>query len=188
MLQVDSLWLPQMQQQQYRQLVQAMSRPGLTCQVFTQWHSAASKETAVLTVLATLTDNQVSVYDADDLIQKKDWPMLQTNQASESEADFIVAKGVTCSISHPKLGDLANPEQSATVILAVDSVTEGTLSLKLTGPGIKEKQIVNITGLDHDWLNKRQQWCGAFPLGVDLIICDQLHSISIPRTTLVEII
>jgi len=46
---------------------------------------------------------------------------------------------------------------------------------------------VACSGLNPAWLSKRQEWNGAFPLGVDMILFDAARIIAIPRTTRITI-
>lgn len=194
MLQVDSLWLPQLQQQQYHQMLNAMSRPGQQNTVLCGRTSEASQVDSTqaiagfLPLLATLADSQVSVSDPESLISESDWRMLLTDKADLSTADFIIAKGQKCIVDDPKLGSLANPEQSATLIINVKAIGRGDLTLQLTGPGVNGTTTIKIDGLDQAWLYRRNEWCSAFPLGVDVLLCDQKSFIALPRTTQVEVI
>ena len=194
MLQVDSLWLPQLQQQQYRELLNAMSRPGQQNTLLYGRSSEASQVDSRQTVggflplLATLADSQVSVSDPESLISESDWRMLQADKTDLETADFIIAKGQQCIVHDPKLGSLANPEQSATLIINATAIGRGDLKLQLMGPGVNGKITLEIDGLDQAWLERRNSWCSAFPLGVDIILCDQESFIALPRTTQVEVI
>lgn len=191
MLQVDSLWLPKTQQQQYRCLLNAMSRPGKKNRIVSRSNLSHSKRGSTdfgfLPLLAVLTDSQVSVSDPESLVDKSDWRLLQAEEASFSKADFIVAIGEKVISEEPKLGSLAHPEESATLILNVPRIGEGNLLIQLSGPGVDGLTKVKIQGLDQAWLRKRNQWCANFPLGIDMFLCDELNFIAIPRTILVEV-
>jgi alpha-D-ribose 1-methylphosphonate 5-triphosphate synthase subunit PhnH len=70
----------------------------------------------------------------------------------------------------------------ATIILRVEHLGRGE-PLVLRGPGIQSVKEVACSGLGAAWLCKRQEWNGAFPLGVDMILFDASRVIALPRTT-----
>ncbi|MBK7326043.1 MAG: phosphonate C-P lyase system protein PhnH [Propionivibrio sp.] len=59
----------------------------------------------------------------------------------------------------------------------------GSLSIALAGPGIEERLELCLSGLHPDWLARREDWVGAFPLGVDILFCDAQRIVALPRTT-----
>ena len=183
MLEVAPIWQPHIQQQNYRLLLEAMSRPG-------SLHSITGLNTSsnsLLAVLAALLDSSVRFCDSNDLLETSDIALLQAIQTVPEEADYLLCSGIDVPDFQPRLGSLASPEQSATLLVHVSALEAGDLQLGLTGPGIKEKQVCNIQGLDSDWLVKRESWVCGFPLGVDLILLDQQQLMALPRTTRVEV-
>ena len=81
-----------------------------------------------------------------------------------------------------KLGNLVNPNKSATIIAEFDSFDEGC-EIKLNGPGIKNINRINISG-NIEWINARANKNYEYPLGVDAIYIDKNHKvICFPRTT-----
>ena len=42
-------------------------------------------------------------------------------------------------------------------------------------------------GLHPEWWQHRNEWNGAFPLGVDIILTDRHRLMCLPRTTQVEV-
>ena len=188
MLQVDSLWLPQLQQRNYRQLLNAMSRPGTQNEILHGVPDEYKPTLGFLPLLATLTDSQVSISDPEFLLKESDWKMLQASNTEVKKASFIVATGERAIDEDPKLGSLANPEDSATLIICVSKIGAGDLALQLTGPGVNGTANVQISGLSQSWLERRSDWCASFPLGVDILLCDKDSFIALPRTTRVEVI
>lgn len=183
MLSLDPIWLPDTQQIHFRQLLEAMARPG-KCYPLT---TVPEEGPSVLAVLSTLLDAEVSLADPHDLLRSDDWPMLQATSASAEQADYVVCNGNRVPNFTPKLGTLPSPEQSATLILVVDELGEGDNQLNLTGPGIADTENLLIKGLDKQWLAMREDWVCAFPLGVDLILVDGKQLVALPRTTKLEV-
>ncbi|MDT8371859.1 MAG: phosphonate C-P lyase system protein PhnH [Gammaproteobacteria bacterium] len=188
MLNLDPIWMADNQQANFRLLLDAMARPG-------QCHSLVvtpEKGPAVLALLATLLDAEVSLADPDELLHKDDWPMLQVQSAHAKQADYVLCDGRFAPNFTPKSGTLPSPDLSATLILVVAAIgdchSEENTSLQLTGPGIANSNTVLIKGLENQWLEMRKDWVCDFPLGVDLILVDEKQMVALPRTTKVEII
>ncbi|WP_299176384.1 phosphonate C-P lyase system protein PhnH [uncultured Neptuniibacter sp.] len=184
MLELASIWKPEVQQQNYRSILEAMSRPGRIQNItFSQ-----SDSDAMTAILATLLDGEVSLSDPDKLLNIDDWPMLQATKAEPDCADYIVCKGSSSPDFEPKQGTLSSPEYSATLLLQVESLTSGSSKIRLQGPGIETSEEVSISGLSDDWLTRREDWVYAFPLGVDMILVAQDMILALPRTTRLEVI
>ncbi|MFT7371432.1 MAG: alpha-D-ribose 1-methylphosphonate 5-triphosphate synthase subunit PhnH [Oleiphilaceae bacterium] len=188
MLNLDPIWTPDIQQAHFRLLLDAMARPGLCKPVTTLPESGP----VVLAILATLLDGEVSLSDPDKLLRDEDWLMLQVKTAPVEHANYILCDGKHAPDFIPSLGTLPSPDQSATLILVVDAIGDiqgaGDTQLRLSGPGIAHSNRICIKGLHQQWLDKREGWVGAFPLGVDFILLDNRQMLALPRTTKVEII
>ena len=183
MLELASIWTSNLQQKNYRALLDATSRPGLIQPI----HYSRNSADALTAVLAALLDGEVSLADVDQQIHKDSWPLFQVKGADVESADYIVCQGHTPPMFEPKLGTLESPEHSATLLLSVNSLNQGPSTVKLTGPGIESNIECSISGLNHEWLKQREDWVSAFPLGVDMLLIDQTHVMALPRTTIVEI-
>jgi alpha-D-ribose 1-methylphosphonate 5-triphosphate synthase subunit PhnH len=183
MLELTPIWQADTQQQNYRKLLEAMSRPGSVERL----QGLDDLSGASMAVLATLLDGSVSLADPHDLLQASDWPLLQTERVAAEAADYLLCDGSRPPGFQPKLGTLPSPEASATLVLVVESLVSGDLGLSLTGPGIDGRRSCQLTGLDNAWLEAREQWVCGFPLGIDLILVDRTHVMAIPRTTRVEV-
>ena len=182
MIKLDAIWSPALQQRCYRSLLQAMSYPGQV-----QSMPVSGSADATLAILATLMDAEVSLSDHNCLLDQATWLLLQSQNSSSDQADFILCRGDSAPELSPRLGTLSSPEKSATLIIKVASVNAGGLKLKMTGPGVKGVQELYLEGLDPHWLLQRQQWVSAFPLGVDILLVDQSSVVGMPRTTRVEV-
>jgi alpha-D-ribose 1-methylphosphonate 5-triphosphate synthase subunit PhnH len=183
MLEMEAIWQAITQQQNYRVLLEAMSRPGSRQAL----HGVTESSGAAVAVLATLLDGSVSLSDPQGLLSETDCTLLQTVQAGPEQADYLLCRGQQAPGFEPKLGSLPSPECSATLVVEVASLNDGDLHLNLSGPGIRAKRECAIAGLDPDWLARREEWVGGFPLGVDLILVDREQVMALPRTTRVEV-
>jgi alpha-D-ribose 1-methylphosphonate 5-triphosphate synthase subunit PhnH len=184
MLDLQPIWQAETQQQNYRVLLQAMSRPGSRQAL----HGVTESSDAAVAVLATLLDGSVSLSDPHGLLSEAENSLLQAGQVDPGEADYLLCCGQQAPTFEPKLGTLPSPEYSATLVIKVSSLSNGELRLNLSGPGIHEQRACAITGLDADWLVRRQSWVCGFPLGVDLILVDKDQVMALPRTTQVEVV
>lgn len=176
----------------YRKVLNAMARPGKIENVSDQcdkieYDFNCYKSTNI--VLLTLLDAEVS-FCFDDNKSFDDVEMINQMTYSKAkpanEADFIIITkdcDDTCGIMNKaKIGELKNPNKSATVIIEVDEMNnyEGIV---LTGPGIKSTQKIKISNYDL-WKEIRQKKNKEFPLGIDIILTDEKGNIAcIPRTT-----
>jgi len=183
MLTLDPIWQPETQQAQFRLLLEAMSYPGRCYSLL----NISEENSAALAVLAVLMDSEVSLADPHFRLEEGDWPLLQVNSKELDEADYILCDGSKTLDFLPKLGSLACPEQSATLILVVEQLGQGDINLKLTGPGINGVNELRMNGLAPHWLTMRSDSNGTFPLGVDWILVDKTQMVALPRTTQVEV-
>lgn len=169
-------WQPGQQQQVFRRLMTAFSYPGRVQSL----EGAADK--ALRLTLATLVDGACSLSDPHQLLAVDDQRRLGARLCSTETADFIVATGAQVIDSTPRLGSLENPEQGATVVLAVDELGTGA-RLGLQGPGIHGEQLLHVSGVDPAWWARRAEWNAHFPLGVDFILVSEHAVTALPRTT-----
>lgn len=180
---IEPIWQAPVQQQVFRQLLDAYSYPGKV-QTLADTLPAAAYQA----VLATLLDGTSSLCDRDGLLDAAQWSLLQAKPASAASAQFIVCDGAQAADITPRLGTLTEPEQSATLVLAITGIGSGTQALRLRGPGIRQETTLELAGLHPSWLTQRAEWCCHFPLGVDCILTDTHRRwVAIPRTTQLEV-
>jgi alpha-D-ribose 1-methylphosphonate 5-triphosphate synthase subunit PhnH len=177
------LWLPPMQQLLFRDLLHAFSYPG---QVRA---SRAAEPMTWLALLAAILDGEVGLADPHGMIPADQWPMLEAVPGTPDQAAFIVADGGRELDFQPRLGSLESPETGATLLLRVAALGEagaGAVHLGLSGPGVRDRTGLAVTGLHPSWLEARAGWVAAFPLGVDVLLCDDCRFAALPRTTQVQ--
>ena len=108
------------------------------------------------------------------------------------EADYIFVLDDFCDedldivIKKAKIGDLVDPNNSATIIAefkCLDNDNNEANILNFKGPGIKNLNEVKISG-ETKWIKERSLKNEEYPLGIDLIYVDEKNNvICIPRTT-----
>ena len=183
---LEPIFNAHVQQAVFRAALKAQSFPG---------RCVALPESAVQTaahraLLAALLDAEVSLADPQNLLcAKADWPFLEARPVDAEHADFILLGGENVRSIKPRIGTLEEPEKSASLVLIVGQIGANQgLELKLTGPGIQTEQRLHVEGLAREWLNLRQNWNTAFPMGVDIYLAGSNGIVALPRTTQIEVI
>jgi len=171
----------------YRAVLDALSYPGSGKKL-----AFENGDQGFIALLASLLDQAVTLADPNGLVHQDNITLLQTPMDRPEKADFIVCRGREKPSFEPKLGTLPSPELSATIVILVekiaDTIGKGDLTLRLSGPGVNGVSHCAITGLDEQWLRSREQWVSHFPLGVDILLVDDVRVMALPRTTKVEIV
>lgn len=182
-MKVDAMWTPEVQQNIFRKLLTAFARPARVLDLSYLLTGA----TALEAILATLVDSAVNLSDPDGLVDTQTWHLLQTVSCRPEKAAYIVADGGNPPCFTPYTGTLESPESGATVILAVTRVGRGSYENTFTGPGIDREEPLAVEGLHSQWLENRNAWNQAFPLGVDMLLADRHCIAALPRTTKVKL-
>ena len=176
----SDIWLPHMQQQIFRSLLDAFSYPGRITACANQSTSAW------LALLTTLVDGETTLADPQQLLDETWWPKLEARRASPERAAFILLNGRNAPALQPNLGTLEAPEAGATILIRVDSLRRdatGDVNLFLTGPGIQRPVSIGVDGLHPAWIKARNDWVANFPLGVEMVLCDAQRFVALPRST-----
>ncbi|WP_246218351.1 phosphonate C-P lyase system protein PhnH [Litoribacterium kuwaitense] len=178
----------------YRKVVDAMSRPGVLSDLSAECNSVKEEDGCYhssLLLALMLLDTEVTfhvVSHQGEAVKNRFYQLTYAKTAEIGEADFIfvtreaVNEDLKQVLSKAKVGELNDPHDSALIIIEVDSLTEGH-TLKLTGPGIKDENEVQVS-TDLAWLSLREQRNSDYPLGVDMVFVDADHQmLCLPRTT-----
>ncbi|CAD2081595.1 phosphonate C-P lyase system protein PhnH [Jeotgalicoccus coquinae] len=177
-------------QQVYRQLINASSRPGHTENISEEVKNYSDFSDAALLAAMTLFDNEISFFSKDKTM-RKELKVLTGGipNKDHTTADFIISKAADLKKKYFRevmKGILISPEKSATLIIDLNSIGEGT-EYSLTGPGIKDETNIKLS-LDSSWMELRNEVCKEFPLGIDLVLTDKQNNlVIIPRTTKAEV-
>lgn len=190
-------------QQIFKILMDAMSRPGKIYKLYSHNFSKVPEclNPFVISILKTLGDNNVTFSAGDDdseVLHKYIEVNTGMAHADFRSADYALFDGKEFDKNLLMLnnGTLEFPESSATAIISVESILQGkckvsaadNTELHMSGPGIQEKHILTITGLDREYINTLKEANAVFPLGVDTIFIDDGGNMTcMPRTTKVEV-
>jgi alpha-D-ribose 1-methylphosphonate 5-triphosphate synthase subunit PhnH len=176
----SGVWQPRMQQQLFRSLLDAFSYPGRIAAC------ANHSEPAWLAILAALVDGETTLADPQQMLDESWWPKLEARCAAPEQSAFVLLDGRHAPDLNPRLGTLEAPEAGATLLLRVDSLRNdsgGELSLHLSGPGIRQHVVLGVSGLHPAWIVARNAWVANFPLGTEMVLCDETRFVALPRTT-----
>jgi len=180
-LDIAAIYRPRNQQRIFRKLLDAMSRPG-TIVTVSPW---AEPSSAHMAVLATLADAEVTLADADGLIDEAAWRFLDCRRGDVASARFVLAAGSHAPAADftPQLGTLTSPELGATLVLTVAGLGQSGSLCRLSGPGIAGHIEARLGTLHKAWIERRGAWNRFFPMGVDMVLADQNRVLALPRTT-----
>lgn len=183
-------------QETFRKLMMSLAFPGAV-------QTLKSMELAVepaamgfvlqplLTLLDLETDFHVHAHDATMQEEVTRYIEINTNSRSKEpeEADFILCleSSLDGKFARLKRGSLSHPDDSATVFYLVDHLTDTTKAdearFTLTGPGIKKRCRVSVTGLSPEELAHWHTHRKDYPMGIDIYLISRSGQlIGIPRS------
>lgn len=177
----------------YRQLIEAMARPGTIAAIGT-----VQSIPPVITLAAGLADVDVTVAVLDE-----DWerPFLVSTGARPAPAGCAEHVIATAALTVAELavlerGDALHPERGARVFAAVRNLGERgdvaapadtAVRLTLSGPGIVGETELAVDGLASDLFEALSVANLDFPAGIDLILVAADGRIAaIPRSTRIQ--
>jgi len=181
----------------YRKILNAMARPGVIENIKEEAEKVdieldCFKGTFLLMLMLLdgevtfniISENSMSVTS---LVSQLTYARVKPLE----EADYIFIlkdiclKKIGLAYKKGKIGDLVNPNSSATIIAEFEEIKEGK-QLELVGPGIKDTNRISISE-DKAWIKVRKEKNKEFPLGLDAIYIDKNSNVMcLPRTTQIK--
>lgn len=184
-------------QQVYRKIVHSMSRPGT---ISSLGNVSADPDydipcfNATIHSVMTLLDAEVTFHvltENHSDISGKISAYTLASEAPIAEADYIIAlrdatdHAILRAIRECKIGNLINPQLSATWIIESSNLTNAG-GMTLSGPGIKDEIKIDTRFSPYVW-EARNERIKEYPMGIDLIFTDEKAQIACaPRTTVIE--
>lgn len=180
-------------QKAYRKVIQCYSQPGKILSLKEDCEAMpydTSLNKGVLIFALMVLDREVSytVVSEEKRGHYQCLSQLTYAQIDEKEGDYLfLLKDGTCqdvkeALAKSKIGNLIDPQKSATVIIEVDTL-ENRANYSLSGPGIHLTNEVYLP-LEEELIALREDKNKEFPLGVDLLLIDQAFNVmALPRTT-----
>ncbi|PRR84375.1 phosphonate C-P lyase system protein PhnH [Clostridium vincentii] len=181
----------------YRKVLNAMARPGVIENINQEAEKVdieldCFKGTFLLMLM--LLDGEVTFHIISENTMNITSLVSQMTYAKIrplDEADYIFvlsdanSKRLALAYRKSKIGDLVNPNSSATIIAEFEEIKKGT-QLELVGPGIKEANRISISE-SRAWIRARKEKNQEYPLGIDGIYIDKKGNVMcLPRTTQIK--
>lgn len=177
----------------FRVLLDAMSRPGRIYDLPVNITAPDGLNTSTTATLLAMADMDTTVWLSPGCATKAAIAHLKFHCGSPittdaAQADFAVARSDEdlSFIVQLSVGTAEYPDQSATLILMVDDITDSA-EMFLRGPGIKDTHSLAVKGLTsafHAWRAENHR---LFPCGVDVIFVTDTKIAALSRTTRIEI-
>jgi alpha-D-ribose 1-methylphosphonate 5-triphosphate synthase subunit PhnH len=183
---------PQLDAQRvFRQLLQAMSRPGQIVPIDRLPDAPKPLSGAAAALALTLFDLDTPIWLSEDLRSAAgDYLAFHTGAPLTTEigaaAFVLVADGTKLpDLFKVWLGDPEYPDQSATVIVQVDRLQIAP-GQRLRGPGILGHVDVSVDGLAEEFWPALQANTKRFPLGFDAVLVAGDTVLGLPRTVILD--
>ena len=189
----------------FRALLDVLSRPGELRQLPDCGYRAVPPGlcSPALTILKTLCDHRVSFSVGSQGRETELVRYLEVNLAAPfkpvPEADYVVFDGKSFDEDFHRMnvGSAEFPENAATAVVCVSGLAGGDVAapgqpsctLVLAGPGIADRSVLTVVGLDPRYGEARRAGHARYPLGTDLFFVDPAGRVAgLPRSCRVEVI
>lgn len=176
----------------FKKLMDGMSRPGTVQTIDPLANPPAPLAPSTGAVLLALCDHDTAIW-LSNAIRKTvvpSWIGFHTGAPTTEEKQDARFAIVEAGSSLPALGAFAQgsqeyPDRSTTIIIELPDIDNGP-ELALSGPGIRDKNLIRPSGLPEMFITLWAENNGIFPRGVDIILTSADHFICLPRTTRIE--
>jgi alpha-D-ribose 1-methylphosphonate 5-triphosphate synthase subunit PhnH len=174
----------------FRSVMDAMARPGSVQRVAAVTGAPAAMMRATAAIALTLFDHDTPIW-LDPLMSETNsvakWLKFHTSapvivDPSISSFALIGDAGALPSLDRFSLGSNEYPDRSTTLILQVESLTDGS-ALELRGPGIDGTATVQANIRPADLFERLAINVVLFPRGIDVVLVSDDAIVAIPRTT-----
>lgn len=176
----------------FRTLLDALAHPGRIYELDVSCGVPAGLSPAMTAALLTLVDIDTPLWlPSGTSADVGRFLRFHCSSRIMEELRLAAFAAVPAGNDMPKLahccqGDPAYPDLSATLIVEVPSLESGA-PLRLSGPGIKDAQILRPLGLPDDFIAQWQANNQRFPLGVDVILTHGRQVCGLPRTCRISV-
>jgi alpha-D-ribose 1-methylphosphonate 5-triphosphate synthase subunit PhnH len=173
----------------FRLLMDGMSRPGTIQTVGIDVEQPLPLGRAAGAVALALCDADTPVWLQSAMAKSgaPQWIAFHTGapviqEKSDARFAFMQSPAGICSFGLFALGTQEYPDRSTTLVIEVASLVDGQ-PLALSGPGIRDKVTVKVTGLPEVFLSIWNDNRALFPRGADVILTAGDALLCLPRTT-----
>ena len=174
----------------FRSVMDAMARPGSVQRVAAASGAPAAMMRGTAAIALTLFDHDTPVWLDPLLCETSDvgkWLKFHTGApviADSSISSFAVIGDARAlpALDRFAFGTNEYPDRSTTVILQVESLTQGA-AFELRGPGIDGAAVLHATLQPEDLFKRLAINATLFPRGIDVVLVAGDAVVAIPRTT-----
>ena len=176
-------------QSTFRSVMDAMARPGTVQRVAANVGAPAGMMRGTAAIALTLFDHDTPIW-LDDAVSKTSevarWIKFHTSApvvADSSISHFALIGDATTlpDLGRFSFGTNEYPDRSTTLILQVDSLTQGA-AFELRGPGIDGAAILQAR-IKPELFERLAVNVALFPRGIDVVLVHDDAIAAIPRTT-----
>jgi alpha-D-ribose 1-methylphosphonate 5-triphosphate synthase subunit PhnH len=177
-------------QSTFRSVMDAMARPGSVQRIVAAAGAPAAMMSGTAAIALTSFDHDTPVW-LDPLMSSTSdvtkWLKFHTGAPvvlDSSICSFALIGDASAlpALDRFALGSNEYPDRSSTLILQVESLTQGE-SLELRGPGIDGTAVLRAAIEPRDLFERLAVNAALFPRGIDVVLVHGDSIVAIPRTT-----
>ena len=180
-------------QQTFRAVLDSMARPAKVNRLPVAGPRGGAWD-GILSVAECLLDHEVSYWVSPGLeggVEPELGRATRSRKAALGEARFLLARGTEAArcIAAASIGSIEYPDEGATLLVACDSLSQGPVQLRLSGPGVPGFRCLNVAGAPAGVFRALTERNRDFPLGVDLALVSTDCAVAcLPRSCSIEIV
>ena len=177
-------------QSTFRSVMDAMARPGSGQRITAVAGTPAAMMRGTAAIALTLFDHDTPIWLDSRMSETSDvakWLKFHTSapviaDSSISSFALIGSPRELPPLDRFAFGSNEYPDRSTTLILQVDSLTQGP-ALELRGPGIDGSAALRASIQPRDLFERLAINAALFPRGIDVVLVHDDSIVAIPRTT-----
>jgi alpha-D-ribose 1-methylphosphonate 5-triphosphate synthase subunit PhnH len=177
-------------QSTFRSVMEAMAHPGSVRHVVATVGTPSQLMPGTAAIALTLFDHDTPIFLDAGMSQTSDvarWVKFHSGAPVVADASIchfalIADASELADLEGFALGSNEYPDRSTTLILQVESLSEG-LRYELRGPGIDGIATLRATIAPEDLFNRLSINERLFPRGIDVVLVSGDEIVAIPRTT-----
>ena len=177
-------------QSTFRSVMDAMARPGSVRRIQSGAGTPAAMMRGSAAIALTLFDHDTPIWLDSAMSETPDvskWLKFHTSAPVIADSSIASFALIGYPAHLPPLdrfafGSNEYPDRSTTLILQVDSLTQGTV-FELRGPGIDGMATLRAEIRPHDLFERLAVNSALFPRGIDVVLVAGDSVVAIPRTT-----
>jgi alpha-D-ribose 1-methylphosphonate 5-triphosphate synthase subunit PhnH len=177
-------------QNTFRSVMEAMARPGSVQHIIASSGTPAGVMRGTAAIALTLFDHDTPIWLDPTLsatAEVSKWLKFHTSAPVVSDPSICSFALISDAAALPALssfsfGSSEYPDRSTTLILQVESLSEGP-AFELQGPGIDGVAKLQAKIAPRDLFERLAVNATLFPRGIDVVLVDDDSIVAIPRTT-----